>query len=130
MPRAGSPADGPGPHAHDRVVGRDWRRATRYLGTRESGQRPHLYWSLGLAALLPAWLIAFVGLLGSSPTARPEASLSAAFISSSSAALLGILLSDAAVRRLRESGRDHPPQTYWLLGVAALCPAGGSPYSG
>jgi len=99
--------------------------ATRYLGTRESGQRPHLYCSLGLAALPPPWLVAFVALLGSSPTARPEASLSAAFISSSSAALLGILRSDAAFRRLRESGRDHPPQTYWLLGVAALCPAWG-----
>jgi len=97
--------------------------ATRSLGARESSPRPHLHWSLGLAALLPAWLVAFVGLLGASPTGRPEASLSASFIVSSSAALLGIILSDGAVRRLRESGRAYRAVTYWLLGGAALVPA-------
>jgi hypothetical protein len=99
--------------------------ATRALGARESSPRPHLHWSLGLAALGPAWLVAFVGLLGSSPTGRPEASLSASFIVSSSVALLGIILSDGAVRRLRESGRVYPAVTYWLLGAAALVPAWG-----
>lgn len=81
--------------------------ATRSLGARESSQRPHLHWSLGLAALLPAWLVAFVGLLGASPTG------------------LGIILSDGAVRRLRESGRAYRAVTYWLLGGAALVPAWG-----
>jgi cytochrome b561 len=101
--------------------------AMRSLGARESNQRPHLHWSLGLAAPLPAWLIAFVGLLGASPTGRPEASLSASFILhlSSSVALIGIILSDWAVRRLRESGRAYRSVTYWLLGGAALVPAWG-----
>ena len=97
--------------------------ATRSLGARESSQRPHLHWSLGLAALGPAWLIAFVGLLGGSPTGRPDAS---SFLHlSSSAALLGIILSDAAARRLRESGRAYRSVTYWLLGGAPLVPAWG-----
>jgi hypothetical protein len=99
--------------------------AMRSLGARESSQRPHLDWSLGLAALLPAWLIAFVGLLGASPTGRPEASLSVFLHLASSAALLGIILSDGAMRRLRESGRAYRSVTYWLLGGAALVPAWG-----
>ena len=101
--------------------------AMRSLGGRESSQRPHLHWSLGLAALLPAWLIAFVGLLGASasPTGRPEASLSVFLHLASSAALLGIILSDGAMRRLRESGRAYRSVTYWLLGGAALVPAWG-----
>jgi hypothetical protein len=87
---------------------------------RVPSQRPHLHRSLGLAALGPAWLIAFVGLLGGSPTGRPEAS---SFLHlSSSAALLGIILSDAAVR---QSGRAYRSVTYWLLGGAALVPAWG-----
>lgn len=97
--------------------------ATRSLGTRESSQRRHLYWFLGLAALAPAWLIAFVGLLGPSPIVGPEPSLKVAFIFSSSAALLGVIVSDAVARRFRASGREHGAPTYWLLGVAALGPA-------
>lgn len=84
---------------------------------------PFRAWLLGLAALLPAWLIGFLGLLGTSTGERPEPSVSIPFILSSSAALLGIILSDAAVRRFRESGREHRPVTYWLLGVAAVFPA-------
>lgn len=99
--------------------------AMRSLGARDSSQRPHLHWSLGLAALGPAWLIAFVVLLGGSPTGRPEGSLSAFLHLASAAALFGIILSDAAVRRLRESGRPYRSVTYWLLGGAALVPAWG-----
>lgn len=94
-----------------------------YARRRWPGEGPHLSWILGLAALAPAWLVAFMGLLEASPTGRPEASLSASFILSSSAALLGIILSDGAARRLRESGRAHRPVTYWLVGGAALVPA-------
>lgn len=96
---------------------------TAYLSKRASHRNPHHYWFLGLAALLPAWLIAFVGLLGPSTGERPELSLSMSFILSSSAVLLGIILADGAVRRRRESWRTHRPVTYWLLGVSALCPA-------
>lgn len=82
-------------------------------------------WLLGLGALLPAWLIGFLGLLGPSSLGRPEPALKVSFILSSSAALLGVILTDAAVRRFRGSGREHRPVTYWLLGVAALLPAWG-----
>jgi len=96
-----------------------------WFARRQSPRGPIFYWVLGLAALLPGWLIAFVGLLGSSTGERPEPSLELPFILSSSAALLGVILTDAALGRLRGSGREHRPVTYWLLGVAALAPAWG-----
>ena len=104
--------------------------AMRSLGARESSLRPRLHWSLGVAALLPAWLIAFVGLLGASQTGRPAASLSVFLHLASSAALLGIILSDGAMRRLCESGRAYRSVTYWLLGGAALVPAWGFALAG
>jgi cytochrome c oxidase assembly factor CtaG len=93
------------------------------LSRRQSPPGPTLAWTLGLAALLPAWLLSFVGLLGPSTGERPEPSLAMAFILSSSAGLLGVILSDAAVRRLGNSEREHRSDTYWLLGVVALLPA-------
>lgn len=94
-----------------------------WLARRQSPRGPVFYWVLGLAALLPAWLIGFVGLFGASTARRPEVSLSFPFILSSSVALFGVILTDAAVKRLGESGRAHRPVKYWLLGVAALFPA-------
>ena len=97
-----------------------------HLGRRTSHGNPVWYWVLGLAGLLPGWLIAFLGLLGTVPAeGRPEPSASASWILSSAAALLGLILSDAGLRRLRESGRYHRPVTYWLVGLLAFLPAWG-----
>jgi hypothetical protein len=84
-----------------------------------------VFWVLGLAGLAPAWLMAFVGLLGASPLGRrPEQALPiVGWLVSSAAALLGLFLSDAAFRRLRDSGRDHRPLAYWLVGLMAFLPA-------
>jgi hypothetical protein len=81
----------------------------------KSPQRPEWLWLLGLVALAPAWLIGFISLLGSPIEKRP-------WILSSGAALLGVIATDAALRRLQESGRALRPVTYWLLGVVALLP--------
>ena len=98
---------------------------TAHLARRRSDQRPEIHWLLGIAALLPAWLIAFLGLLGLSTGPRPEKALIASWILSSSVALLGVIVTDAVLKRLRESGRNRRPVTYWLLGVAALLPGWG-----
>lgn len=101
------------------------RLAMAYLAQPQSKRPAELYWFLGIAALLPAWLTAFMGLLGRASGPRPEKILTGAWILSSSAALLGVILTDAGLRRLRESGRDHKPLTYWILGVLALVPGWG-----
>ena len=101
------------------------RLAMAYLAPPQSKRPPELYWFLGIAALLPAWLTAFMGLLTLASGPRPEKILTAAWVLSSSAALLGVITTDAVLRRLRESGRDHKPLTYWILGILALVPGWG-----
>ncbi len=96
---------------------------TTYLARRKP--RPEIRWLLGIAALFPAWLIAFLGLLGLSTGPRPEKALAVSWILSSAVALLGVIVTDAALRHLRASGRDHRPVIYWLLGVVALVPGWG-----
>lgn len=98
---------------------------TVYLSRQESSGRQGIYWLLGIAALLPAWLIAFLDLLARSSGPRPEKALIASWILSSSLALLGVIVTDAALKRLHESGRGHRPLTCWLLGVLALLPGWG-----
>ena len=75
-------------------------------------------WVLGLVSLVPAWLVAFWGLLGPS-TGWPRAG----WILSSAAGLLGAILTDAHARRLREASEASHPWAQWLLGVMALLPA-------
>lgn len=90
-------------------------------------QTPYLCWIVGLLALFPAWLIAFLGLLGPAPIgrgmARPEPAWEVAFILSAAASLAGVIATEAAIRRLSEAERVQGAWTYWLLGVAALAPA-------
>jgi len=93
-----------------------------FLGRREVPSTG--YWLLGLTALLPAWVLAFLGLLGSSG-GRTEVSSAVSWILSSSAGLLGVIITDAVARHLREVRNDHRPVVHWLLGMAALGPAWG-----
>ena len=79
-------------------------------------------WALGLVGLVPAWLITFVALLGSSPAPRLPVWSAAAWIASSSAALIGTIVTEALVRSASESG-GRPRARYWTYGLAALLPA-------
>ncbi len=88
-----------------------------------SHQKPQYCWFLGIAALFPAWLIAFIGLLPSSTGQAAEVSLPPSAILSSGVALFGIILTDYTLRRLSRAGQVLPPLAYWALGVAALLPA-------
>ncbi|MFQ5693644.1 MAG: hypothetical protein ACE5IM_11445, partial [Nitrospinota bacterium] len=42
------------------------------LARRESARRPETHWLLGIGALLPAWVIAFLALVGRDSGPRPE----------------------------------------------------------
>ncbi|MGH7771717.1 MAG: hypothetical protein ACREQA_05715 [Candidatus Binatia bacterium] len=96
--------------------------ALPYLSRWVSNWRPRQRWLLGLAALFPAWLIAFLGLLPSSVGPEYEP-LPRSAILSSVVALLGVIFTDTVARRLDKSGYSLSPLTYWLLGVAGLLPA-------
>src|SRR4029450_2100153 len=79
------------------------------------------YWFCGLVALLPAWLLACLGLL-TPPDGGVLVFLPTSVFFSSAAGLLGVIGTDAAVRRLQTTGRARPPVLYWLLGGVALFP--------
>ncbi len=94
-----------------------------YLRRRESSPSPGRYWLIGLAALLPAWLISVLALLGNLTDRSSETPLPPSVLLSSTAALLGVIVTDWAVRRLHGKGPARSPKLYWLLGVIAFLPA-------
>lgn len=85
-------------------------------GTRSPQWSPERYWLLGMAALFPAWLIAFLGVLSLGIKVVPKGVV----IGTAVAPLLGAIVTDTVVRHLRKSGHQLRPVTFWLLGVAAL----------
>jgi hypothetical protein len=88
--------------------------------------QPQWFWLLGLAALFPAWLLAFLGLLEpSSGMGVVEGALPPAALFSSGSGLLGVVATDAVMRRRHVSGRDFHPVRAWLFGIASLAPAWG-----
>lgn len=94
-----------------------------YHRRQQTHEEPQRHWLMGLAGLLPAWFLAFVGLLGSLSEQGVNVSQPLAALFSSGAGLLGIVLTDAALKRLHASERTRRPMIYWLLGVVALVPA-------
>jgi hypothetical protein len=98
------------------LASRAWARR---LAARGKDRDPHVDWSLGLLALVPAWLLAFLSLLGPTPARRLQGWAEAAWILAAAAALLGAIVTEARVRS--EPGGD--PATHWWWGLAALAPA-------
>jgi uncharacterized membrane protein len=93
------------------------------LATRRPDRDPHVAWALGLVGLLPAWLVAFVGLLGSAPVRRLQAAVAVAFIVSATLAVAGTIATEAIVRRDAESAPGRRAGWQWRVGAAALVPA-------
>jgi len=96
---------------------------TAFLRRRASDGGPRHYWLVGLVALSPAWLVAFVGLLPAVTGNADRVPLPPAAILSSSVALLGIIITDYGLRRLHRSGNRFPAVVYLLLGWVTLLPA-------
>jgi len=80
-----------------------------YLGSQRISRGGTIYWLLGILALLPAWLIPFLDLLARTSGPRPEKALIAAWMLSSSSALLGVIVTDAVLKCVGESERDQCP---------------------
>jgi hypothetical protein len=92
----------------------------RRLGTAIPQRSPHVFWLLGLGAILPAWLVEFVLLLARNPETFPF--LKRLVLAGIAVALLGVVVTDAVVRRHAAAGAPAAGPLAWLLGVAALAP--------
>ena len=82
---------------------------------------PHAYWALGLVTLVPSWLVAFVGLLGTTPGVRPQ--LVSGALLSAAAGLIGAIATEARVRGTGDFAEAHHATRLWRLGVLAFLPA-------
>ena len=94
-----------------------------YLIADRASRDPHAYWALGLVTLLPAWLVAFVGLLGTTPGVRPQLVSSAAWLLSAASGLIGAIATEGRVRETGDFAEAHHATRLWRLGVLAFLPA-------
>jgi hypothetical protein len=97
--------------------------AVRPLQVKTPGRELRQYWFLGLAALFPAWLIAFLGLLQPATEQPVDVPLPPPALFSSAAGLIGLIATDYVLRRLQKPGANFRAVTWWLLGWLALFPA-------
>jgi hypothetical protein len=80
----------------------------------------HVFWLLGLGAGAAPWLVEFVLLLGRSPETLPG--LKRLVLAGIAAGLLGVVVTDTALRRRAASATPGGSQAAWRLGLAALAP--------
>ena len=96
------------------------RWAATAIERRAGAAAPRALWLAGLPALLPAWLVSFVSLLGGASSAGASRTT---FLGASAAAILGVLASDGLFAREERRPVGARRFVCWLLGVAALLPA-------
>jgi hypothetical protein len=94
-----------------------------HLAADDASRDPHAYWALGLVTLLPAWLVVFIGLLGTQPGAKPQLGSGAAWVLSAAAGLVGAIVTEARVRDAGDTVEAHHATCLWRLGLLALLPA-------
>lgn len=99
------------------------RTGLERLTAASASRDPHAYWALGLATLLPAWLVAFLGLLGTTPGVRPQLVSGEAWVLSAAAGLIGAIATEARVRGAGDSAEAHHAARLWRLGMLSLVPA-------
>jgi hypothetical protein len=90
------------------------------------GDNAYLFWSVGLLAVLPAWLIAFIYLVPSSLGVRTHAAGAVLWLCSVALALTGAIMSEARLRRYQGSPEGLSPSRAWSLGLWAMIPAWGA----
>jgi len=98
------------------------RASVNRLARGESPPDAHGCWALGLVSLVPSWLIASFGLLGTTPGLRPQYVGAAAWILSGAAGLAGAIFTE---RRVRETETPGGPMQSWRLGLLGFAVAWG-----
>ena len=99
------------------------RAVARTLEQRDGERDVHVYWAIGLAALVPAWVVAFVALLGAEPVKRPEVVPAIAWTLSAALSIVAAIVTESMVRRGAGDGQARPPRTAWGVGAVTLVPA-------
>lgn len=98
--------------------------ATTRLALAAAERDPHSYWVLGLVGLMPAWLVAFVALLPTSPGARIPLLSATSWIFSAAAGLVGVIATEKAIRNTsRATGCVGGARRCWAFGALAIVPA-------
>lgn len=95
-----------------------WGAGALARRTPEAGRRAA--WVAGVLALLPAWLVPFIALLGAVGSAGAPPRF--AFLAASATAILGVIASDGLLARAERAGAARAPDRPWLLGALALLP--------
>jgi hypothetical protein len=81
------------------------------------------YWILGVAALLPAWLMAFLRIIQPASAQAVDVPLPPPAILSSGAGLLGVIATDYLFRRVLNPRPGTSAVIHWLVGWVTLLPA-------
>jgi hypothetical protein len=97
--------------------------ALGYSSSRAYDLKLHHCWLIGVAALFPAWLVAFLVLLQPATLGGLEVPLPPQALLSSGVGLGGIIVTDYLIRKAQKTGRALSPLNSWALGVVALAPA-------
>jgi len=101
------------------------------IGTRAWIRRPttagqdnaYLFWSLGILAVLPAWLVVLVYLIPSSLDVRTHGTATVVWVCSIALGLAGAIMSDARLRHRHDSAESLSPGQAWSLGLWTMIPA-------
>jgi hypothetical protein len=94
--------------------------------TTRDGDNSYLFWSLGILAVLPAWLVVFVYLIPSSLGVRTHATEAVLWLCSITLGLTGAIMSEARLRHYEGSPEGLSPSRAWSLGLWAMIPAWGA----
>jgi hypothetical protein len=88
-----------------------------------SRDSPYLLWSLGILAVLPAWVVAFIYLIPSSIDVRAHGTAAVVWVCSIALGLTGAIMSEARLRHLHDTAEELSPDRAWFLGLLAMSPA-------
>jgi hypothetical protein len=94
--------------------------------TTRDGDNSYLFWSLGILAVLPAWLVVFVYLIPSSLGVRTHGTGAVLWLCSITLGLTGAIMSEARLRHYEGSPEGLSPSRAWSLGLWAMIPAWGA----
>jgi len=100
-----------------------WVWMRRLYSAAPNQHNAYFSWSLGILAVLPAWLLVFVHLIPARFDGHSENTGAVVWLCSIALGLSGAIMSQARLRHLRDSAAGLSPSRAWSLGVWTMIPA-------